>query len=424
MDASMSSRERPKMRPLLTSLRLLFAVSVTLAALPSAGASARPGSNAAHCLVGFDGFQPPATVTDPYYFAPEGNSVAVQVARRDSDVCSLDPNTSVQYRTVDGTAAAPGDFTAQDQAIDLSGGVGTDLIPLANDADVEPVLERFDAQIYGTEQGWLLGGPNPVPAYIIDLDGEARVAFREDAVVQNETKTSVRIPVFMAGPITDPVEVGFTVQPGPTNPATAGADYQPPADVPLSFTSSNRAQSIQFTINNDTEIENAETIQISLQAGAGYELATPSVLTLTIQDNDRDFIPPTSWFHHPRQGKLYPYGDYRLREMHVFFDDEGSPPSGVVSAEMALRKKKLDGSCRWWFDGGWVAGSCSNKRWLPMTLDFDLYLRRFPALRPSVGTAIKNYTAWCRATDGAGNVETNFIKGNPGNFNTFEVATR
>ncbi|MGH2683224.1 MAG: Calx-beta domain-containing protein [Actinomycetota bacterium] len=420
----MSNGARSTMRRHPTALRLLVTLLVT--AVAGAGSAIPAQAHPAmHCLLGLDGFQPPASLAEPYFYGAEGSSVGFLVRRRDSDVCSLDPNTYVHFSTVDGTAtAAEGDFQLQDdETVDLVNGVGPASVPLLDDTSVEPVVESFQINLHTPEQGWLIGGPNPVPAYIIDLDGETRVAFRESTLVQSETKTSVKIPVFMAGPIADPVEVGFTVQPGPTNPATAGADYQPPADVPLSFTSSNRAQSIQFTINNDTEIENAETIQISLEAGAGYQLATPSVLTLTIQDNDRDFIPPTTRWHHPRQGKLYSYGDYRLREVHVFFDDQGSPPSGVVAVEMALRKKRLNGSCAWWVKGEWKAGRCSAKRWLPMKFDFDLYLKRFRSpLRPSVGTRIKNYTAWCRGIDGAGNVETSFAKGR--NLSTFEVAKR
>jgi hypothetical protein len=69
---------------------------------------------------------------------------------------------------------------------------------------------------------------------------------------------------------------------------------------------------------------------------------------------------------------------------------------------------------------------------MSMKFDYDLYLKRFSTpLSPSVGTRIRNYTAWCRATDAAGNVQTTFVhdrsatnaKGD-GNWSTFEVNKR
>jgi hypothetical protein len=48
----------------------------------------------------------------------------------------------------------------------------------------------------------------------------------------------------------------------------------------------------------------------------------------------------------------------------------------------------------------------------------DFFFIRMPALQPSRGT-IETYTAFSRATDGAGNKEQRFEKGR--NANTFDI---
>jgi uncharacterized repeat protein (TIGR02543 family) len=142
-----------------------------------------------------------------------------------------------------------------------------------------------------------------------------------------------------------------------------------------------------------------------------------------------DKTAPTSDFHHPNQGTTYDYdvdsSGFKIREVHVFTHDAGV---GVGSADggqvrIALRKRKTNGTCEWWNGSGFTAGPCAAKVWHQMTeYDFEahFYLYNFPELPSSVGTAIRNYTAYCLATDSAGNAETAFVAGR--NNNTFEVA--
>jgi hypothetical protein len=49
----------------------------------------------------------------------------------------------------------------------------------------------------------------------------------------------------------------------------------------------------------------------------------------------------------------------------------------------------------------------------------QLFYYRMKQLKSSVGTRIENYTAFCRALDGAGNLESQF--GVKRNANTFEI---
>ncbi len=52
----------------------------------------------------------------------------------------------------------------------------------------------------------------------------------------------------------------------------------------------------------------------------------------------------------------------------------------------------------------------------------DFYFLRLDPLGATIGTKIKNYSAWTRATDSAQNLETAFARGR--NLITFEVRRR
>jgi hypothetical protein len=194
----------------------------------------------------------------------------------------------------------------------------------------------------------------------------------------------------------------------------------------VSFLTGERLKFIEFTLSDDAVgSEGVETVHVGLSDGTDYDLDTPNSLTLSILDNE-ETLPPVTKFHHPKNRWTYSRSDYRIREMHVFARDEGE--ADVVKVEMALRKKKTDGTCTWWNEQTrrWNQGGCSDRRWMTMSLLGPwtptwpwLYEEDFPRLSPSIGTTVRNYTAWSRATDGAGNVETTFTKGR--NFNTFEV---
>jgi hypothetical protein len=174
-------------------------------------------------------------------------------------------------------------------------------------------------------------------------------------------------------------------------------------------------KTIELQVVNDSAAEGDETLRVELSGGAVGGISSTRV---TIVDNESDFAAPRSRLHHPKHDRTYRRTDYRLREIHVFTNDD---PSGVVTAEMALRKKKRSGACAWWGRSGFVAGPCGSPRWIGMEqVNPSFYLFRLPKLKPSIGTPVKNYTMYSRAADGAGNVESAMRVGK--NANRFEVS--
>lgn len=362
-----------------------------------------------------------------------------------------EPEVYGTFDTQDATATAPSDY----QAVAGETGFLCDnshgdcparsspekqvVLPITDGTGAEAAVESFWFRITGTtrvDTGQPIGvaEPSSAPVHVIDDDGADRFSLEPTmaggvgvAYPRSESFSSLRIPVFRAGPANSPSEIAYEVTPSGTNPATPDLDYQVAASGSIPFAAGERIKTLAITIVNDDIVEDPETFEVVL---ADTQPLDPNRTTVTIVDNDLDTIAPKSWFHHPRHRLKYQYGDYRLREMHVFFRDEGG--SEVVRVQMALRKRLLDGSCRWFVGGSWPRGQCNAKRWMEMKLDFDLYLKRFPnPLTPSVGTNIRNYTAWCKATDGAGNVQTTFLHDRTGtsargdgNWSTFEVKQR
>jgi hypothetical protein len=101
------------------------------------------------------------------------------------------------------------------------------------------------------------------------------------------------------------------------------------------------------------------------------------------------------------------------------FTDDNPGGSGVVSAQFALRRNLPNGKCQWWKGGRkFKKGSCEKERWKKMgKFESDYFFIRSDALPPSPGKT--DYTAFSRAIDAAGNVESFFDPGR--NANTFEV---
>lgn len=95
--------------------------------------------------------------------------------------------------------------------------------------------------------------------------------------------------------------------------------------------------------------------------------------------------------------------------------DQGG--SGVAKVEIALRQK-LQGGCKWWNGSRFVNGGCNQKLFVMGNGEQSWKYTLSKRLKPT-GDGIKNYILYSRATDGAGNVEPDFLPGR--NKSKFEV---
>jgi hypothetical protein len=189
----------------------------------------------------------------------------------------------------------------------------------------------------------------------------------------------------------------------------------------VDFAASQHFKSATVTVQSDAETDPNETIIVNLVGGQ-----SPSSLTITILDEESDNTAPETSFHHPKHNQTLMYKSPKARSIHVFVPKD---PSGILSAQTALRKIKKSGACQWWDGNGWSPDSCSDaarfdhwlstKRILTLNNKFVYEHMLKEHLKPSMGTKIKKYVVYSRAQDGAGNMESVVELGR--NKNKFEI---
>jgi hypothetical protein len=393
--------------------RLAVLASLLVSLAPFGGAA--KACVTSHIRISLFGF-PPEAVSRGFYYVLEPTDMSFAIGAG-GDAC--EEPAAVDYATTGGSATPGSDYESVSGTAPLflpTHGTDSETIPVTieDDSLEESVVESTEI-VLSNPQNAALADFWSAPLFIIDDDGPtARVGFEGDSYSQSETFTAVRIPVFRAGDASGSTSVSYSVSPAPANPATPGADYHAAPQGTLNFAPTDRVEGIDLTIVNDQVSEASEGVVITLTGDS----VVAGNMTLTILDNEEN-VPPVSRFHHPRNRWKYNKADYRIREFHIFATDEGG--SGVVGAEMALRRNLKNGKCAWKVKKGWQKKDCQNRTWLPTKYDDvgELFYYRMNQLKPSVKTKIKNYTAFSRAIDGAGNVEQEFTKKR--NMNTFEI---
>jgi hypothetical protein len=366
---------------------------------------------------------PSEAASSPFYWAAEDAGQVTFILRAVGDDCTPTAIT-ISYQTKDGSATSPADYLpASGQravATDPTHGPGDrQPVPVTvnNDPVPEPVIESALVELTGVQGGGHLSPPTAAALHVVDDDGPAaRISLDGEAAYrQLETYSTAAVAVFRGGTSGGQVTVNYTVEPDQSNGPKPGEDYQAESGT-LTFAPGDRIEMIPITLLNDRDTEGEESLSITLTGAEGAVIDGPSSTKFTILDNEEGGA-PESLFHHPKNKWKYQAKDYRIREIHVFTEDNGA--SGVVAAEMALRRNLKGGKCSWWAGKKWKKGACNEELWRNMgTLEPDFFFIRVPALQASRGP-IKSYTAISRAIDGAGNREVEFEAGR--NANTFDV---
>jgi hypothetical protein len=403
------------------STRIGFALPLGLAFLPLADVPAGAGCGDIYPAMALGPFPTDAQTTPPLFYDADDASSGSFSVRWSGFTCGGTYEVTAAYADAPGSAAEPADYSVPEgQRTPPVGVVGppsqaTITFPIANDGS-EQVAETFTV-VLSEPMGGTIDPPPSAPFVLVDADGSTRVAFDDLPYSQTETFPTLAIPVWRAGPVVAGTTVSYTVGPGSGPGATQNEDYAIASPNPLTFAAGDRVEVVTLSVVNDSIAEGSETVDIALQ---GPGVVAPSVKTVTILDNEES-DPPTSRLHHPRHRWRYKKNDYRIREVHVFTHDN-TGGAGVTATQFALRRNYKGGDCGWLTKKGWKKQECDEREWLGTTWDpiGELWRIRLKQLRSSVETRIKNYTAFSRAVDGAGNVEKDFKEKR--NSNTFEVA--
>jgi uncharacterized repeat protein (TIGR01451 family) len=223
-------------------------------------------------------------------------NVAIIVRRTGT---SLAGNVSVGYVTADGTARSSGpapDYVASSGILTFGPGetAKTLTIPILKDNLVDGD-KTFTLTLTGPSSGATIAEPSSAVVTIKDVDVGGVVKFAVATASVAEGAGSVKLTVVRSGGAAGGVLVDYTTVNGTATGGVEG-DFQPTSGT-LSFGFGNASATITIPIHQDLVAEGNETFQVQLgNVRGGATLGTPSVVTVTIVDDESAFQFDTATF--------------------------------------------------------------------------------------------------------------------------------
>jgi hypothetical protein len=232
----------------------------------------------------------------------EGNSGAVNMVFNVNLSTVSGRSLSVGYATANGTATAPGDYTATSGRVTFTAGqlLQTITVVVVGDTALEPNETIFVN----------LGGPanatisdNQATGTILNDDAQANISFSQGIYSVAESDGLTTITVNRAGDLSGPATVDYaatdnsgsaTVVPCSTanGNASSRCDFTTALGT-LRFAAGENSKSFLVLISQDNYVEGAESLTLTLSNVTGNTgLATPSTASLTITDDATE--PPTN----------------------------------------------------------------------------------------------------------------------------------
>ena len=208
-------------------------------------------------------------------------------------VTSASTETVTVPYTYTGTATENLDFTTPTPSSPLvfAPGETTKTIQLSilDDEELEG-MESLTIAL-GQPQNANLGDPSSHEVIINDddINKPAAVILKEFASV-GENEGALEFEVILSRPSSQTVTVPFTL----AGTAAGGTDYSAPAS-PLTFAPFETSKTVQLNIVNDSDVEDDETIILSLGAPTGASLSKKTVQRTAIIDDDSGAAVPPDW---------------------------------------------------------------------------------------------------------------------------------
>jgi hypothetical protein len=277
MRISLSSRAR--VAPLLAAL-------LVLAIIPAA-ANAAPKK----AKLGFSASS---------YTVVEGNSFTVTVLRTGNTRVPA----GVDYTTQNGTAAAPGDFTATSGHLSFAAGETRKTISVAtSDNQVAGAASKtFTLKLSNGQPDSVPPGKTTATLRILDNDGAGTIDFSSPtySVVEGAGVATITVTRASASNIVESVDYATTALAAGAGHATADTDYTTTTGT-LTFNTGELSKSFQVPVADDSDFEGDETLNVTLSNPQNITnplqppvLGTNNPATLTIVDDDV----PTFAFDH------------------------------------------------------------------------------------------------------------------------------
>lgn len=347
----------------------------------------------------------------------EGGGDAIVIIRRGEH--GTGPAT-VRLRTEAVTAEPGSDYQTVDRIVEMvdpRGAVDV-IVPFLTDGDAEPP-ETFRVVLSEPSTGTVLGKRREATVLIVDDDGASRISFFPKAFQAFETRSFLDVALVRSGSDAAPASVAFGTRADTgEGVATAGSDYETSTGT-AAFTDeggafARRHAIVQVPLINDPEAEGSEHFFVDLTEPTGAVIEGDSSVAVTILDDELgggDVEAPYTAFHYPLYGRKYRRRDFK--RMLVFNEDDVGG-SGMRSVQVALRKRFRDGRCKWWNGEDFKKRRCGRGSaiWVKRKALFDVEVFRVKRLlQRTAGTKVRNYVAYSRGVDVAGNVQGDFRRG-------------
>jgi Ca2+-binding RTX toxin-like protein len=186
---------------------------------------------------------------------------------------------TVAYRTVDGSAASPDDFTATNGTLTFAAGDVAEVItvPIAGDSSVE-VDESFRVELVSASGAQI--GADGATGTIVD-DDVPKISVEDVIVVEGNRGTSdATFTLRLSDPFAEAVGVRYG-----TADDSAGVDDYLTAQGKLEFLSGETEKIVTVAVSGDTDVEKDETFELRLEEAVNAALPTRNP-TGTIVDDD------------------------------------------------------------------------------------------------------------------------------------------
>jgi hypothetical protein len=200
-----------------------------------------------------------------------------RIARTGRTTTSL----SVTYSTA-GTATAGSDYAALSGTVTIPvGATAATIIVTPVDDTVVESPETVVATLTASTR-YTIGAPSTATVTIADNDVLPTVAITATDDTASEPSGTGTFTVTRTGSTTTALVVPYAL--GGT--ATTGSDYSAAPSSPLTIPTGAASATITVTPIDDSLVESAETVVVTLLAGTGYTLGLPSSATVTISDDE------------------------------------------------------------------------------------------------------------------------------------------
>jgi hypothetical protein len=217
------------------------------------------------------------------YTVGEGaGSVTVNVTRTGGAAAGV----SVAYSTVNGTATAGEDYTAQAGTLSFGAGVTTlpIVVPILQDTLAEGA-HTFTLALSSPAGGAGLGSPSVTTVTIIDDETGMSVRFSAATYTATEAAGQATITVNRVGGTAGVVTVDYATTGGGTAVPGIGGDYTPVSGT-LTFATGQTSRTFTVPVLDDDVADGPKTVALVLRNPVGALLGAPPSATLTLTDND------------------------------------------------------------------------------------------------------------------------------------------